>query len=150
MHDWTLVALAPTCTRGDGHWPLVCPAAAMRTNRGEQRVLLLIFFECLVCLFIWWRGVVIALGDQPQHRRWDMVQRQRRADWTRNELQQRPVWWLMLSGLLLLVLADWFTDKWAQPPWRAAILWTIGMSIMLVVVVALTEHFGWDIKPIRV
>jgi hypothetical protein len=35
-------------------------------------------------------------------------------------------------------------------PWRAAILWTIGMSIMLVVVVALTEHFGWDIKPISV
>jgi peptidoglycan/LPS O-acetylase OafA/YrhL len=113
-------------------------------------VWLLIFFECLVGLFIWWRGVVIALGDQPQHRSWDMVQRQRRADWARNELQQRPVWWLMLSGLLLLVLADWFTDKWAQPPWRAAILWTIGMSIMLVVVVALTEHFGWDIKPIRV
>ena len=103
MHDWTLVALAPTCTRGDGHWPLVCPAAAMRTNRGEQRVLLLIFFECLVCLFIWWRRVVIALGDQPQHRSWDMVQRQRRADWARNELQQRPVWWLMLSGFECLV-----------------------------------------------
>ena len=54
-------------------------------------MLLLIFFECLVCLFIWWRGGVIALGDQPQHRRWDMVQRQRRADWARNELRQRPV-----------------------------------------------------------
>jgi hypothetical protein len=94
----------------------------MRKNRGEQRVLLLIFFECVVCLFIWWRGVVIALGDQPRHRRWDMVQRQRWADWARNELQQRPVWWVMLSGLLLLVLADWFTDKWLQPPWRAAIL----------------------------
>ena len=79
-------------------------------------MLLLIIFECLVCLFIWWRGVVIALGDQPRHRRWDMVQRQRRADWARNELQQRPVWWVMLSGLLLLVLADWFTDKWAQAP----------------------------------
>ena len=112
-------------------------------------MLLLIFFECLVCVFIRWRGVVIALGDQPQHRRWDMVQRQRRAAWARNELRQRPVWWLMLSGLLLLVPADWFTDKWVQPPWRAVILWTIGMSIMLVLVVALTEHLGWDIKPIR-
>jgi hypothetical protein len=31
---------------------------------------------------------------------------------------------------------------------RAAILWTIGMSIVLVGGVALTEHFGWGIKPI--
>jgi len=83
--------IGPDLHRGDGHWPLVRPAAAMRNYRGEQRVLLLIFFECLVCVFIWWRGVVIALGDQPQHRRWDMVQRQRRADWARNELRQRPV-----------------------------------------------------------
>ena len=113
-------------------------------------MLLLIFFECLVCVFIWWRGVVIALGDQPQHRRWDMVQRQRRADWARNELQQRPVWWLMLSGLLLLVLADWFTDKWVQPP-------PVARSDPLD---DRNEHhagagrgpdraFGWDIKPIR-
>jgi hypothetical protein len=111
-------------------------------------MLLLIFFECLICLFIWWRGVVVALGNQPEHHHWDMVQRQRRADWARNELEQRPVWWLMLGGLMLLVLADWFTDKWERRPWRAAILWTIGMSIVLVVVVALTEHFGWGIKPI--
>jgi hypothetical protein len=111
-------------------------------------MLLLIFFECLICLFIWWRGVVVALGNQPEHHHWDMVQRQRRADWARNELEQRPVWWLMLGGLMLLVLADWFTDKWERRPWRAAILWTIGMSIVLAVVVALTEHFGWGIKPI--
>jgi hypothetical protein len=131
-------------------WLLGRPAAAMRRNRGERRLLLLIFLECLVCLFIWWRGVVIALGNQPQHRSWDMVQRQRRADWVSNELEQRPWWWLMLSGLMLLVLADWFMDKLAQPPWRAAILWTVGMGIVLVVVVALTEHFGWGIKPVRV
>jgi peptidoglycan/LPS O-acetylase OafA/YrhL len=112
-------------------------------------LLLLIFFECLICLFIWWRGVVIALGNQPEHRTWDMLQRQRRADWVRNELERRPVWWLMLSGLMLLVLADWFMDKWEQRPWRAAILWTIGMGIVLVVVVALTKHFGWGIKPIN-
>jgi transposase len=31
-------------------------------------------------------GVVIALSDQPEHRSWDMVQRQHRADWVRNEL----------------------------------------------------------------
>jgi hypothetical protein len=113
-------------------------------------LLLLIVLECMVCLFIWWRGVVIALGNQPQHRSWDLLRRQRRADWTRNELEQRPWWWLMLSGLMLLVLADWFMDKLAQPPWRAAILWTVGMGIVLVVVVALTEHFGWGIKPVRV
>jgi hypothetical protein len=119
----------------------------MRKNRGERRLLLLIFLECLVCLFIWWRGVVIALGNQPQQRHWDMVQQQRRAGWVRNELEQRPWWWLLLSGLMLLVLADWFTDKWAQRPWRAAILWTISMTIVLVVVVALTEHFDWGISP---
>jgi hypothetical protein len=43
-------------------------------------LLLLIGFECLISLFIWWRGVVIALGNQPEHRSWDMHQRQRRAD----------------------------------------------------------------------
>jgi peptidoglycan/LPS O-acetylase OafA/YrhL len=104
-------------------------------------VLLLISFECLACVFIWWRGVAIALGDQPEHRSWDMIQRQRRADWARNELEQRPLWWLMLAGLAMLVLVDWFTDKWERPPWRAAILWTIGMSIVLVVVVTLTERW---------
>ncbi len=110
-------------------------------------MLLLIFFECLVCLFIWWRGVVIALGNQPEHHSpehhsWDMIQRQRRASWARNELEQRPLWWLMLSGLAMLVLVDWFRDKWERPPWRAAILWTIGMSTVLVAVVTLTERFG--------
>ena len=50
---------------------------------------------------------------------------------------------------MLLVLVDWFMDKWEQRPWRAAILWTIGMSIVLVAVVARTGHFGWGIKPIK-
>jgi hypothetical protein len=112
-------------------------------------MLLLIFFEFLVCLLIWWRGVVLALGDQPQHRNWDMLQQQCRADWVRNELQERPVWWLLLTGLMLVVLADWFADKWEQPRSRAAMIWTIVMSIVLVIVVVLTEHFGWGIKPIR-
>ena len=52
----------------------------------------------------------------------------------------------MLSGLMMIVLVDWFMEKWAQRPWRAAILWTIVMSIVLVVVVALTVHFGWGMK----
>src|SRR5215218_1115392 len=150
LHDWTRVALAPARhprRRPAGCWS--APAAAIRRNRGERRLLLLIFLECLICLFIWWRGVVIALGHQPEHRSWDILQRQRRADWVRNELEQRPWWWLMLSGLMLLVLADWFADKWQQPPWRAAILWTVAMGIVLVVVAALTDHFGWAITPIR-
>jgi hypothetical protein len=113
-------------------------------------VLLLIFFECLACLFIWWGGVVIARGRQPEQRRyWDRVERQRRADWLRNQLEQRPWWWLMLSGLAMIVLVDWFMTKWAQRPWRAATLWTIAMSIALAVVVALTVHFGWGIKPVK-
>ena len=78
-----------------------------------------------------------------------MLQQQRRANSVRNALQERPVWWLMLTGLMLFVLADWFADKWEQRPWRAAIIWTIVMSIVLVVVATLTEHFGWGIKPIR-
>jgi cobalamin synthase len=111
---------------------------------------LLIFFECLACVLIWWRGVVLALAHQPAHHNWDMIQQQRRTDRFRNELQERPVWWFMLTGLMLLVLADWFAEKWEQPPWRRAILWTIAMSIALVAVVALTEHFGWGLKPINV
>jgi hypothetical protein len=111
-------------------------------------MLLLIFLECLACLLVWWRGVAIALGDQPAHRSWDTIQRRRRADWVRDELQERPVWWLMLGGLMLFVLADWFQDKWEQRPWRAAIIWTSVMSIVLVAMVGLTEHFGLGIRPI--
>src|SRR5512133_728504 len=102
--------------------------AATRGNRGEPRLLLLILFECLLCLFIWWRGIVVTLSDQPEHRNWDMLQQQRRTDWARNELEQRPLWWLMLTGLMLFVLADWLVEKWQQPRWRTAILWTVGMS----------------------
>ncbi len=129
---------------------LLVTMATVRGKRGEGPLLLLILFECLVCFFIWWRGVVIALGDQPERRNLDRVERQRRRDWVRNELEQRPWWWLMLSGLMMLVLVDWFMDKWEQRPWRAAILWTIGMSIVLVVVVALTEHFGWGMTPMKI
>jgi hypothetical protein len=114
-------------------------------------LLLLICLECLALFFIWWGGLVIALGKQPGQRRyWDMVERQRRADWFRNELEQRPWWWLMLSGLIMIVLVNWFMDKWQQRPWRAAMLWTIVMIVVLVVVVALTVHFGWGMKPIKV
>jgi uncharacterized membrane protein YcjF (UPF0283 family) len=104
---------------------------------------LLILFECLAFFLIWWKGVVIALGDQPERRTRDMLQRQRRADWFRNELEQRPWLWLALGLLMMLLLADWFADKWEQRPWRTAILWTIAMIIVFAVVVALTEHFGW-------
>jgi hypothetical protein len=31
-----------------------------------------------------------------------------------------------------------------------AILWTIVMVVVLALVVALTEHFGWGMKPISV
>ena len=50
---------------------------------------------------------------------------------------------------MLFVLADWFVERWKQPPWRRAILWTIAMSIVFVAVVALTEHFGWGLKPVK-
>jgi uncharacterized membrane protein YcjF (UPF0283 family) len=56
----------------------------------------------------------------------------------------------MLSGLMIIVLVDWFMDKWEQSSWRAAMLWTLAMIIVLVVVLALTEHFGWAMKPVRV
>ena len=111
---------------------------------------LLIFFECLACFFTWWGGVAIARGSQPEHRNLDRVQRQRRADWIRNELEQRPWWWLMLWVLVMIVFVDWFWEKWEQRPWRAATLWTIAMIIVLVVVVAVTVHFGWGMKPIKV
>ena len=88
-------------------------------------MVLLVAFECLALFFIWWGGVVIALGNQPEQRRYsDRVERQRRADWFGNELEQRPS--------------------------RAAILWTIAMIAALMVVVALTVHFGWGIKPVKV
>jgi magnesium-transporting ATPase (P-type) len=129
---------------------LVTMATRVRGKRGEGLLSLLIFFECLACFFLWWGGLAIVRGEQPEHRNLDMLQRQRRADWFRNELEQRPWWWLMLSALMMIVLADWFWEKWAQRPWRAATLWTIAMSIVLVVVVALTAHFGWGIKPVKV
>jgi hypothetical protein len=87
-------------------------------------LLFLIGFECLACFFIWWGGAVIALGKQPEHRNWDMVERQRRHDLVLNELEQRP--------------------------WRAAMVWTIAMVVALVVVLALTVHFGWGMKPVKV
>ena len=111
---------------------------------------LLIFFECLALFFIWWGGVVIALGKQPEHRNQDMVERQRRADWFRSELEQRPWWWLALGLLMMIVFADWFWEKWEQRPWRAAMFWTIAMIIVLVVVLALTVRYGWGMRPIRV
>lgn len=110
---------------------------------------LLIAFECVACFFIWWRGMVAALDKQPGHRDLDMVERQRRAAWLRNELEQRPWWWLMLSGLAMIALVHWFMDNWERRPWRVAVLWTVGMIVVLAVVVALTEHFGWGMKPIR-
>ena len=110
---------------------------------------LLIGFECLACVFIWWGGAVIALGKQPEHRDWDRVERQRRADWFRNELEQRPWWWLMLSGLAMIVLVDWFMSRWEQRRWRVAMLWTITMIVVLAVVVALTVHFDWGMKPVK-
>jgi hypothetical protein len=125
----------------------------MATGRGKARrslLSLLIFFECLACLFIWWGGVTIALGKQPEHSNWDRFERQRRRDWVRNELEQRP--WLLLAFELLamIVFADWILTKWEQRPWRAAMLWTIAMVVVLVVVVALTVHFAWGIEPVKV
>ena len=67
---------------------------------------------------------------------------QRRADWFRNELEQRPWWWLMLGVLMLIVALDWFMEKWEQRPCRAAMLWTIAMIIVLVVVLAVTERLA--------
>jgi hypothetical protein len=93
---------------------------------------------------------VIALGRQPEHRHWDMVERQRRHDWVVNELEQRPWWWLMLSGLSMIAMVDWFMSKWERRPWRVAILWTIMMIVVLAVVVTLTVHFGWGMKPVKV
>ncbi len=129
---------------------LVTMATRVRGKRGEGRLSLLIFFECLACSLIWWGGVGIALGKQPGHRNWDMLQRQRRADWFRNEFEQRPWWWLAFELVAMLALADWFWEKWQQRPWRAAMLWTIAVIIVLVVVVALTAHFGWGMKPVKV
>jgi hypothetical protein len=119
-------------------------------KRGEGLLSLLMFFECLALLFIWWGGVAIALGKRPEHRDLDMVERQRRADWFRNELQERPWWWLMLGALMILVFVDWFMERWEQRPWRAAMLWTFAVIIVLVVVLALTVHFGWGMKPIKI
>jgi hypothetical protein len=113
-------------------------------------LLLLILFECLACFFIWWGGLVIARGEQPEYRHRDMVERQRRADWFMNELEQHPWWWLMLGVLMMIVLLDWFMEKWQQRPWRAAMLWTIVMIILLVDVLALTVHFGWGMNPLKV
>jgi hypothetical protein len=115
---------------------------------------LLIVFECLACFLIWWGGVAIAMRKQPEHRNWDMVQRQRRADWFRNQLEQRPGlerwWWGTFGPLMMMVFADWFREKWEQRPWRAAILWTVAMIIVLAVVVTLTVDFGWGMKPVNV
>jgi len=80
-------------------------------------VSLLIAFECVACLFIWWRGMVAALDKQPGHGDLDMVERWRRAAWLRNELEQRPWWWLLLSGLAMIALVHWFMDNWERRPW---------------------------------
>jgi hypothetical protein len=111
-------------------------------------MLLLILLECLVCFIVWRKGIAVALGDQSGRRDWDRLQQRRRADWVRGELQERPLWWLMLGGLMVLVLADWFAEKWAQRPWRAAIVWTIAMSVMLVAAMALTERLGGSGGPL--
>jgi hypothetical protein len=129
---------------------MVVTIATGTGKRGEGLLVLLISLECLACFFIWWGGLVIARGKQPEHRHWDMVERRRRADWFRNELEQRPWWWLMLGVLMMLVLVDWFMEKWEQRPWRAAMLWTIVMIIVVVVVLALTVHFGWGMKRVEV
>jgi hypothetical protein len=56
----------------------------------------------------------------------------------------------MLGVLMMIVLLDWFMEKWQQRPWRAAMLWTIVMIILLVDVLALTVHFGWGMNPLKV
>jgi len=107
---------------------------------------LLIIFECLVGFLIWRGGLTIALGNQPERRNRDLLERQRRGDWIRNELQQRP-WLLLALGLVeMIVLADWLQTNWTQRPWRRAMLWTIAMVVVLVLVVALTVHFGWSVR----
>jgi hypothetical protein len=115
---------------------------------GEVRLFLLICFELLLLSLIWWGGYVRALGRQPEHRDLDLAERRRRADWVRDELEQRPWWWLMLSGLAMIVLVDWFTSRWERPAWRVAMLWTLTMAVALVVVVTLTVHFGWGMRPV--
>jgi glucan phosphoethanolaminetransferase (alkaline phosphatase superfamily) len=72
----------------------------------------------------------------------------RRAGNNHAELEQRPWWWLMLSGLAMIVLVDWFTSRWERPAWRAAMLWTLTMAVALVVVVTLTVRFGWGMRPV--
>jgi hypothetical protein len=56
----------------------------------------------------------------------------------------------MLGALMMIVLLDWFMEKWQQRPWRAAMLWTIVMIILLVDVLALTVHFGSGMNPLKV
>jgi len=129
---------------------LLTMATPVRVKRGEGLLSLLIVFECLACFFIWWGGLVIARGKQPEHYNLDRVEQQRRADWVRNELEQRPWLWLAFELLAMMVFADWILTKWEQRPWRAAMLWTIAMVVVLVVVVALTVHFGWGMKPVKV
>jgi hypothetical protein len=127
-----------------------CRSPWPRGRESEAKLLaLLILFECLACFFIWWGGVAFALGRQPEHRNWDRVERQRRADWVRSELEQRPWLWLAFGLVAMIVLTDWILTKWEQRPWRTAMLWTVVMVIVLVSVVALTVHFGWGMRTVK-